>query len=64
MYANGANRTTDMTPSDVRFRQYRGELQLWFTSEDNGFQIVTFSDHLKETEKDLLSDDENGDDDE
>jgi len=43
-YANGANRTTDQTPTDVRFRKYKGELQLWFTSEDNGFQIVKFSD--------------------
>jgi LVIVD repeat len=63
-YANGANRTTDQTPTDVRFRRYRGDLQLWFTSEDNGFQIVKFSDHLKGTEGDLLSSDDDRTEDE
>jgi len=65
-YANGANRITDQTPTDVRFRRYKGELQLWFTSEDNGFQIVKFTDHFKNKEGDLLEDqgdenDDNGD---
>ena len=53
-YANGGDRTTDQTPSDVRFQKHKGELQLWFTSEDNGFQIVKFTEHIKAIEKDLF----------
>jgi hypothetical protein len=41
--ALGGNRTGDQTPSNVRFRRYKGEMQLWFTSQDNGFQIVRFT---------------------
>lgn len=55
-YANGANRTTDQTPTDVRFLRQHGELQLWFTSEDNGFQVVKFSDNFKARESALLKD--------
>jgi hypothetical protein len=61
-YANGANRTTDQTPTDVRFHWHKGELQLWFTSEDNGFQIVKFSEHFKEIERDLLNQSDQNDD--
>jgi hypothetical protein len=42
-YANGGDRTTDQTPSQVRFKSHNGQLHLWFTSEDNGFQIVRFT---------------------
>jgi hypothetical protein len=45
----GGDRTNDQTPSNVRFRKHRGEQgekdrgELWFTSQDNGFQIVRFT---------------------
>jgi hypothetical protein len=37
------DRTVDFTISDVRWRNYRGEVHLWFSSGDNGFQIVKFT---------------------
>jgi hypothetical protein len=37
------DRTVDFTPSDVRWRNYQGEVHLWFSSADNGFQIVRFT---------------------
>jgi hypothetical protein len=42
----GADRTTDFTTSQVRFRHAGNELHLWFTSHDNGFQIVKFTNRL------------------
>jgi hypothetical protein len=45
----GGDRTTDQVPSNVRFRKHRGEQgekdrgELWFTSQDSGFQIVRFT---------------------
>jgi hypothetical protein len=62
-YANGGDRIDDQTPTDVRFKKYKGELQLWFTSEDNGFQILKFSDHFKKVEPGMADagDDDNDD---
>jgi hypothetical protein len=37
------DRTNDWASSNVRFVRYRGDLQIWFTSQDNGFQIVRFT---------------------
>jgi hypothetical protein len=59
----GGHRTTDWASSNVRFRKYKGDRQLWFTSQDNGFQIVRFTRHLKALEKDLLEDRHDKDDD-
>lgn len=42
----GPDRTTDWASSHIRFRRAGGELQLWFTSQDNGFQIVRFTNGL------------------
>jgi len=39
--ARGGDRTTDQTPSNVRFRTDRNEI--WFASQDNGFQILKFT---------------------
>jgi hypothetical protein len=62
-YANGGDRTSDQTPSQVRFKRHKGELHLWFTSEDNGFQIVRFTNGvLRDLEVD--GDNNDGEDDE
>jgi hypothetical protein len=55
-YANGSDRTTDQTPTDVRFVRQADDLQLWFTSEDNGFQIVKFTEEFKKNEKNMFDD--------
>jgi hypothetical protein len=38
-----ADRTVDFTPTDIRWRRHKGETHLWFSSADNGFQIVRFT---------------------
>jgi len=38
----------------------KGERHLWFTSHDNGFQVVKFTNHLKK----IAEDDDDDDDDE
>jgi hypothetical protein len=50
----GGDRTTDWATSNVRWRKHRGETHLWFTSQDNGFQIVRFT-------RDVLRDDDDDD---
>jgi len=50
----GGDRTGDETASTVRFLKRPGGLELWFSSQDNAFQIVKFSDRLKAVEKDLF----------
>ena len=40
------NRNTDWTSSNIRWRRHGDELQLWFTSHENGFQIVKFTNRL------------------
>jgi hypothetical protein len=41
------NRTYDYSSSNIRFVKVNGENYLWFTSHDNGFQIVKFTGHLE-----------------
>jgi hypothetical protein len=38
-----ADRTVDFAPTDIRWRKHKGETHLWFSSSDNGFQIVRFT---------------------
>jgi hypothetical protein len=54
----GEDRTGDETPSNVRFVKHKGETHLWFTSQDNGFQIVRFTKRLKALLRDARDDDE------
>jgi hypothetical protein len=61
LWAAGADRTADATGTDVRWRKHKGETQLWFTSQDNGFQIVRFTKSIREL---LGDDDAKGKDDE
>jgi hypothetical protein len=57
----GCDRTTDQLPSSIRFRKHRGETHLWFTSQDNGFQIVRFTNGvLKDKLKERDDDDDDG----
>lgn len=42
------NRTYDYSSSNVRFVRARGKNYLWFTSHDNGFQIVRFTKRMRE----------------
>ena len=41
-----ANRTADWTSSNVHWHRNGDELHLWFTSHENGFQIVKFTNKL------------------
>ena len=45
---SGATATgpADWASSNVRWHRHRHELHLWFTSHDNGFQIVRFTNQL------------------
>src|SRR6185436_1360087 len=40
---NGQNRTWDLSSSNIRWVKQNGDIFLWFTSHDNGFQIVKFT---------------------
>lgn len=40
------DRTVDHTPTQIRWRKHNGEIHLWFGSQDNGFQIVRFTNEL------------------
>lgn len=44
--ASRLNRTTDWASSNIRWRRHGDELHLWFTSHENGFQIVKFTNRL------------------
>jgi hypothetical protein len=59
LWAAGRDRTTDHTASHVRFRRHKGTLQIWFSSADNGFQIVRFT----KSERELLGKGKDKDDD-
>jgi hypothetical protein len=54
-----ADRTVDFTPTDIRWRKHKGETHLWFSSADNGFQIVRFT----KSERELLGKGKGKDDD-
>lgn len=43
-----SDRTYDYSSSNVRFVRARGKNYLWFTSHDNGFQIVRFTKRMRE----------------
>jgi hypothetical protein len=53
-----ADRTVDFTPTDIRWRKHKGETHLWFSSADNGFQIVRFT----KSERELLGKGKGNDD--
>lgn len=52
------DRTNDWASSNIRFVRHEDDLQLWFTSQDNGFQVVKFTNRLKD-----IADDEDDDQD-
>jgi hypothetical protein len=43
---SGTDRLIDHTPTLVRWRHYKDEVHLWFASQDNGFQIVAFTNDV------------------
>ena len=55
----GQDRTTDRVQTQVRFRKYKGEMHIWLTGQDNGFQIVRFTRPMHE----LLGKDKDDEDD-
>jgi hypothetical protein len=48
------NRTWDLSSSNIRWVKKDGDIFLWFTSHDNGFQVVKFSDYLKQKQPALF----------
>jgi len=40
---HAGDRTTDRVQTQIRIRKHKGKTYLWFTSQDNGFQIVRFT---------------------
>jgi hypothetical protein len=40
------NRTADWASSNIHWHRYGDELHLWFTSHENGFQVVKFTNKL------------------
>jgi len=64
LWAPGRDRTVDHTPTQIRWRKHKGEMHLWFASQDNGFQIVRFTRPLHELlGKGKGKDDDDDDDD-
>jgi len=58
----GGHRTTDWASSNVRFVKHKGDLQIWFTSQDNGFQIVRFTNGVLKGKLKVPKDDDDDDD--
>ena len=54
---NPGPRDHDWSSSNIRFVKVKGEHYLWFTSHDNGFQVVKFTNHLKKIAEELDDDD-------
>jgi hypothetical protein len=48
------NRAYDYSSSNIRWVKKDGDIFLWFTSHDNGFQVVKFTDHLKQIDPALF----------
>jgi len=46
----------DHTADAVLFATFKDQGEIWLVSADGGFQIVRFSDRLKESERDLFQD--------
>ena len=40
------NRSADWASSNIRWHRSGNELHLWFTSHENGFQVVKFTNRL------------------
>jgi hypothetical protein len=55
LWSPTADRTADLAPTVVRFRHYKDEVHLWFASQDNGFQILAFTNDVL---KGIVPDDE------
>jgi hypothetical protein len=59
-WAPGVDRTVDKISGFAQFRKVPptgtrgGELQIWFVSDGNGFQVVRFGDAFLAHNKDLL----------
>jgi hypothetical protein len=51
------DRTADWASSFIRFHKYHGALHLWFTSQDNGFLVVKFTNDLAKL-GDVVGDDD------
>jgi len=47
-------RTYDYSSSNIRWVKKDGDIFLWFTSHDNGFQVVKFTNHLKQIDPTLF----------
>jgi len=54
------DRTADWASSFVRIRKHKGEVHIWFTSQDNGFQVVRFTN--REALGEELLEERDGDD--
>ena len=48
------DRTYDKISGFARFRKIGGEMQIWFVSDGNGFQVVRFSDAFIAAHKELF----------
>jgi hypothetical protein len=55
LWSPNADRTADLAPSVLRWRHYKDEVHLWFVSQDNGFQIIAFTNDVL---KGIIPDDE------
>ena len=51
---SGEKRTTDWTSSNIRWLRRGQTTELWFTSQDNGFQIVRFTNSLAAIGKSMV----------
>jgi hypothetical protein len=50
-------RFRNMSPANEHASEMRGrQLELWIVSDDNGFQILRFTDTFKTLHKDLFED--------
>jgi hypothetical protein len=54
-------RDHDWSASNIRFVKAKGERYLWFTSHDNGFQVVKFTNGLKKIADEAHDDDDDED---
>jgi hypothetical protein len=49
------NRTYDWNKSHSRFLNRNGEIELWTTSADNGFQVLRFTDYIRSHDPSLFA---------
>jgi len=62
-WAPGADRTVDRIAGLPRFVRHGRELHIWFVSDDNGFQVLRFTNTFKAHHKDLFEEESDDDDD-